>query len=786
MTNKNFHLVKIITFVAFLIGLSSCGIWENFTVYFNTYYNASTLFNQVESDIQKAIKDPFEFKLLPITNQQKQDLTKVIEKCSKILQFNKESSYFQDALFIIGKAFYYQGEFAKAQRKFLELSSVKENNYLLDNQLWLAKTQLQLRNFDEGLALIDSTIASALKENDRKIYTEASIERISFLIYRERYDEAAETAKEYLKNSKDDEMNALVAYQLGVIYEKIKNYDKAAEAFSLVENYSPTFDVEFNSKFEHAQLLIQLNKLDESLSELENLKNDNKFKNFLDRINLAIGELYYDQNKIDKALQILTSVDSTYSKTEYGGQASYDIAKIYEFKIANYDSAKKYYAKTTSSLAKRELKDTSTVKVVLFNKYFGIRDNIRNFTDQLRYINDPIAYERDSIDYYLTARKLMELQDEEQQRIQSQRQFPQQMGNVVNNPDLSETQLKTLEAQKLQAAINWAQQKLQSNPTPDILEVVKKGRLIKPVKPAISKDSVNALLCKNYYDLGNLFFTEFNLPDSAFYYYQKIIDNPNNKTIIDKAYYAIASYYEIENKKELADSIYTIIYNQFEKSPLHSEVAKKLGKVKVESSTDPAEKLFIEAEKKYFDKKYASAINDYYNIYLEYPKSAFAPKSLLAIGMIYEDALAKNDSAAAIYDTLVKKYSITDYARTVQAKLQEYEKETKLKEAEKQKPKQDSLQSSASNSASDSLKNQQSKSINDKKLPIEEKDSRQKPEIDSSIVSQKESLKDEPKQEIKNLIKYDTSKTKKDTLKEAIENKSKVDTTKKKNFFYRK
>ena len=173
-SNKKLFIPAILSVLLFLNG---CGVWTDFTTYFNTYYNARTLFDRTEADILKLKKDPFEFRedIRPIqqpaatiqvprqgqtatqpvsSTQLKQDLTKVIEKCSKILQFYKESSYVDDALFMTGKAFYYQQEYASAQRKFLELAAIPESEYKLENKLWLAKTYLQLRSFEEGLESI--------------------------------------------------------------------------------------------------------------------------------------------------------------------------------------------------------------------------------------------------------------------------------------------------------------------------------------------------------------------------------------------------------------------------------------------------------------------------------------------------------------------------------------------------------------------------------------------------------------------------------------------------------
>ena len=41
---------------------TSCGIWTNFTTYFNTYYNAKTLFQNAEDELEKQNRDPFIFR----------------------------------------------------------------------------------------------------------------------------------------------------------------------------------------------------------------------------------------------------------------------------------------------------------------------------------------------------------------------------------------------------------------------------------------------------------------------------------------------------------------------------------------------------------------------------------------------------------------------------------------------------------------------------------------------------------------------------------------------------
>jgi len=385
---KAFYAVNLLC-LSLLI--TSCGLWRDFTVYFNTYYNAKTLFDQTEEAILKQKKDLFAFKddqqrtsqtNIPQSSQNTQntqntqspqsfqnsqrpqsfqnpqnpqnsqsfqnpqqsqsvanssaplgiqyisDLNKVIEKCSKILQYEQNSSYFVDALFMIGKAFFYEGEYPKAQRKFIELSGLGETKYSLENKLWLAKTYLQLRNFDEGLKLIEEVKADANKAKNDKIYMDASIAKIGFFIYRLDYQKAIDECNDYLKVSKDDEINALVYYELGKIYLLVDDNKNALDSFNSALNFSPSFDIEFESRFESALLLKKLGKIDESANIFETMRYQGKFKDKLDRILIELGQIYYEKKHAEKALNIFKDVDTTYRQTQSSGIASMKIAKI--------------------------------------------------------------------------------------------------------------------------------------------------------------------------------------------------------------------------------------------------------------------------------------------------------------------------------------------------------------------------------------------------------------------------------------------------------------------------
>ena len=701
-----------------VIALSSCGIWTDFNTYFNTYYNAKTLFDRVEEEILKQKKDLFAFRetltqntqtASPIISQPNsqlgaqqitqpnsqlgaqqitqqnvqsgvqlggtqlsgslsQDLTRVIEKCSKILQYESGSSYFPDALFMTGKAFYYQSEYARAQRKFIELAGLGNTKYQLENKLWLAKTHLQLHNIDEGLKLIEEVKEEAIKEDEERLFNDAAITKIAFFEFRQEYQNAINECTYYLNVSKDDETNALVSYQLGKIYLFLNDNENALKAFVDVLKYSPTFDTEFQSRIEHARLLKELKRIDESESELNNIRYAGKFKNYVDQVMVELGKIYYEKNETNLAINIFREVDSTYKMNPTSGIAQSKLGEIYKIKIRDYDSSYKYYNKVVSSLAPADVKTESIKHTRNLDKYFLNKKELTDLSKQLEYIYNPARYMQDSIEYDIANRQYLE----------EKRRISDNQGSVIN----TQNQTNVLGEPHSQQSLQQNQNPNSNNKNLSLYQLIVLGKIKKPERPSISSDSVKTIYSKSLYGLSSLFFSELEVPDSSFFYYNKILTEYQNKPVKVQTLYSLGIYYETMKDTVKADSLFKIIYDNYEKDPLRIAAGEKLGlinkegKKTVERKTeDPAENFYIEAEKKYFDKNYEDAIKSFREIYDNYPKSIFAQKSLTYAGIIYERDLKMYDSAAAVYGILIKDYASTPYAKSVLPKFSEYQNE---------------------------------------------------------------------------------------------------------------
>jgi tetratricopeptide (TPR) repeat protein len=635
---------KLVFIVVSLSILSGCGIWRNFTTYFNRYYNTSLQFDNAMDELAKQKKDLFAFKEEPVPQAAKQSLDKVVEKASKILQFDSKSAFFDDALLLIGKSFYYLQEYSKAYRKFQELSTLKDSDLLLENKLWIGKTQLQLRLFEEGLSTLEEVKKEAFEEGEREIYTDATLKQISYYKYKEEYDKAIEMAKALLDVSKSDELKAEVTNEIGKLYVSLKEYKEAADFFEKVAEFEPTFEIEFNSKLELAKLNKLLDKKDKSLQILLELKDQNRYRPYLDQINLEIGLIKYEQNDINEAMAIFTEVDTTFKQSISGNIAAYMKAEIFMNYYKLYDSAKIFFDKVAGTQTNNEYKEKSKKKSEILKKLLTFREMVNKYRKQLFYIENPEAYSQDSLDFV-----------------------------IWRNRDSSVIKAEQEEAKRNKTTVKT---------------------LTQPVKSTISADSLKKIMTKFEYDYANVFFGELSEPDSAYKYYINIIENYPKTQYTPKTYFALGAYYELKNKKEIADSLYKLVYDNYPNDPIVNIIANKLGLSQVELSSDPIEKNYREAEKLYQQKDYKSAINKLKKIYKENDKSLFAAKSLYTIGFIYENDLKFNDSAAVYYDTLNIKYKNTEYARNVSQKLNLYKLEEKSKQAVRDsiaKAKEDSI-----------------------------------------------------------------------------------------------
>ena len=677
------------------------------------------MFEKVESQIKQQQKDLFTTIEPTYSGTIQTDLLKVIDKCSSLLQFNSESVYVDDALLIIGKAFYYKKDYQKAIRKFDELkANYPESDLILEADLWTGKSQMKLKNYDDGLAILDDVKKKAIDEGEDDIIRDAFIEEIVYRIKIKDYESAVATANEFMKVSDDDVIKARVWYEIGKLNEQIDDVENAVVAYKNVFDFSPDFDLEYTASLNYGKALRESGKNDEALDVFNDMQGEDKYSDKLAEIELEIARTNRALGNYDIAVNMFTKIDTTYKNTPTSGAAKYELGELYEYNLSNLDSAASYYRKSASSTLPPEYIEPAKDKNSLFTRYTNLRNNILRFDRALFYsenpdefVKDSIAYVEDSLAIQKELRKVKELQEiwsgldsllTEKDTTGAYADTIRAIDSLmVYDKELIKDTLLTKVRMKLpadsvilnrfdslftseqfknplnQKVFQQNQQKSLQNRLLSSLPDTLRFKNDPPRKSNLSDDSLHVLLAKDELELGNLFLTEINIPDSAKWYYDNILQEYPGTQYQASTLYALGSYYLTVDNKTSADSLFNIIYDNYKKEKIVNAAANKLGKPYIDLNYDPVKEEYNEAENVLLDSDYDDAIQKFYEIYLSYPNSQYAAKALYACGWILENILTDPDSAVVIYDTLVQYYSASVYVKNVAGKLSVYNQEQK-------------------------------------------------------------------------------------------------------------
>lgn len=683
------RLIKTLFFVLPMFIIIGCGVWEDFTTYFNLYYDTSDLFHRAEDKINLQHRGLFsvqEQNLAPDINQL---LIKVVEKSSQLLQFHSKSIYVDNALIMLGKSFFFQQNYQKAYREFDELITKQPNSSLvLEAKLWLGKTQMQLKEYTNGLATLNAVREEAKKRGRDNIMSDTYVEEIKYRISQNDYAGAVELLKQFLTIANSGEIKAEIVYNTALLYLTLGDTKSAISNFEMVTKYSPTFNILYNSQIELGKALRSSGEGQKSLVIYNKMISQDKYADSLSALYYQKAKTLVKLGKMDDALDQYRMLDTAYSRTVYSGLAKYNIAQLYEGYFKNLDSAEVYYNGVTTSTAPLEDILDSRDKMELFKNYRDISDKLTEEERELNYLNNPDAFIKDSIAYYSELeyinnekRRLSNFVDTTKGNNQGKLNDTSKINDQKYRDSIRAVSGNILDTNQSYNKYNYNKNlqgiKLDTN--------IAKGNKLKeentffkkkpPVRPTVSADTLQQEITKYEFQKGNLLFSEFNLPDTAYKYYDDILKNHPKSVYEGRAIYAMGLYYLTEGDSLKADSLFNLVYNKYKNESIVNAAADKLHKHLIDFNSDPLHIEYKLAENDMDSSKYNSSAEKFYKIFKSDRESQIAAQSLYASGWILENKLNLLDSAAVIYDSLVKYYPKSIYAMKVLPKLSLYNQE---------------------------------------------------------------------------------------------------------------
>jgi len=630
-----FDRTRILAFCSLLLFLlvsgNGCSIsdlfpprLDNQVAYFNTYYNASRLYKEAILEIETTERSQRERGLPPqkeISQNVRQKLTGVIEKCSKLLMYYPNSKWVDDALMLIGKSYFYMGEYPKAERKFNELlEQIPNSDLILEAHLWLGKSYRRSSDFEQGIRELKVAAETAIVQGEGEIAAEALLTLGEIYDERGSYAEAIAAYQDVIARTDEHDFQAQAQYRIGELHEKKGAYAEAAAAYQKVRAFDPDDHLKYLSQLRFAVNATQAGQYEEAMNVLNGLLANNAYSRFFPTIKLEIANTLRAMGQIEEAIRGYQIIDTMYARTDAAAKGYYQLGLLYEKTLRNYRAADTNYARARSEYPPSEITPLATRRAENLRRYFLYRQSIYN-TDSLLV-----------------------------QAYRSQAASPDTTQSVPVDSS-SRRAIGQDSARGLHFEI-WG---------------VAKG------SPTL--ENLRLTLARHTYDLGTLFFLDLEEPDSAlFWCTQTTLVSPDSD-LAARALFTIAEIRQSHNPHDqsVVDSIYNRIISEYPRTKYAAEVRRLRGLGTDTAAEDPAASLYRQAEQLMLSNRGPEAIGLLERLLKEYPLSSYCPKAQYAIGWIYENIGHNSDSAIANYRKLLNRYPASTYSASVGTKVMEAE-----------------------------------------------------------------------------------------------------------------
>ena len=355
------------------IGLAGCHFWDNFTTYFNTYYNMDRLMFETEDEFEYLeekkrvtprllVPEPDVFfaeesstgappfmqefvisqqKLQPV----KIKLDSILIKGSKILAHSPKSDYVEGSLFLMAKAYFYRSEWLPSQIKCSELiDKFPAGDFSPDAHLLMAKNYLIQRKFHAGKILLSRTVDIAWIKDRYDILSEAFRLEADLALYLGEEEKALIPYRQAIVQTDDGLMKAKWQVELASLLFRMGKFEKAAVEFAKVQKFDPDYQAEFEGYLYQASSLLRIGQFEKADEILEDLEGDGNNEEWLDYIYAQrMNEIRLKDNKedLEKAEDY---ADSVYINKPPITVTYFEIGMDY-FKEFDYMEARKYFAR---------------------------------------------------------------------------------------------------------------------------------------------------------------------------------------------------------------------------------------------------------------------------------------------------------------------------------------------------------------------------------------------------------------------------------------------------------
>jgi tetratricopeptide (TPR) repeat protein len=290
-------------------------------------------------------------------------------------------------MLMIGNAYYFSGEYFRAERKYVELRQNYPNGDLFaEATIALAKTYYQMRKYPKSLEILGDSAALMLLENN-DVIAEGFCLRGQIFFEKKEYEKAVQNFSLAIEFADDNLLRMQSAFQLGQTCELANNVQGALAAYKILVDDANDYLLEVRGKIRYTSMLSTLEKNIEALEMLENMRDDRRNKEFFSEIDFQIGNVLKNNGDFDLAEEQFFYVDTTYARTDASAKSNFQLGGMNEYIFSDFPAALKYYSKAKGEFLLSEITDSARKKSDVFTNYIFLSQTISKF-DSLVFLKE--------------------------------------------------------------------------------------------------------------------------------------------------------------------------------------------------------------------------------------------------------------------------------------------------------------------------------------------------------------------------------------------------------------
>jgi len=334
--------------------------YNNFRAYYNTFYNATRSLEEGIDGVETAEARVDLARLVPLfptgaTGSRAAPFQAAIDKSAELLRNRASSVWADDALLVIGKAYFYQRNLVGAEQKFretIDAATLRGDRRLADEaRFWLGRTLATGGRFEEGTAVLQDGLSQ--EGGDRRWRARMALALAELYAWAGRWDEAAPALRDGLADLHDADLSARASLLLGQVEEAAGRFDAAAEAYANAYRRRPAYEIAYAAQLSEALVLgLDAGRPAEALVRIRAMRRDDK--HYPRRADLALAHARILARTGEEVAAEALFRDVLYDETLAGqtirGEAHARLAEFYRDVREDYVRAAAHYDTAATAL----------------------------------------------------------------------------------------------------------------------------------------------------------------------------------------------------------------------------------------------------------------------------------------------------------------------------------------------------------------------------------------------------------------------------------------------------